>query len=324
MLRSTFVLMLSLALTFGSLVPSAIAKGPKITDPNQGGDDFALQGEYSGEVEIDGDRVKAGVQVVALGGGEFKFVGYPLGLPGDGWDPSMEAVQATSTGTTLEFEHLEIKGELTPGKLTLLRNGETVGVLNKVERKSPTLGAKPPEGATVLFDGSSPEQWNNGRLDGDLLMQGTTSKSRFGNHRVHIEFRLPFQPQDRGQARGNSGIYLQGRYEVQMLDSFGLEGEQNECGGIYSIKAPDLNMCFPPLAWQTYDIDFSAAVFEDGELKQPARMTVKHNGVVIHKDVELPKSTTAAPMKVGPEDGPIYLQDHGSPVRYRNIWVVEQ
>jgi hypothetical protein len=156
-------------------------------------------------------------------------------------------------------------------------------------------------------------------------MQGINSKSTFRDFTIHVEFRIPFEPTKRGQGRGNSGLYLQGRYEVQMLDSFGLEGRNNECGGIYGIKDPDVNMALPPLAWQTYDIDYTAAKFDAASKKiANARITVKHNGVVIHQDVELPKGTTAAPVKEGPEPGPIHLQDHGNPVRYRNIWVVEK
>jgi hypothetical protein len=132
-------------------------------------------------------------------------------------------------------------------------------------------------------------------------------------------------PYARGQGRANSGCYLQGRYEVQILDSFGLEGKNNECGGIYTIKDPDVNMCFPPLAWQTYDIDYTAAKYdESGKKTAHARMTVKHNGVLIHENVELTKATTAAPVKEGPEPGPIYIQDHGNPIRFRNIWVAEK
>ena len=94
-------------------------------------------------------------------------------------------------------------------------------------------------------------------------------------------------------------------------------------GGIYSIKAPDFNACFPPLSWQTYDIDFTAAEFENGEKVKSARMTVTLNGFVIQDDVELTQATTASPLEEGSEDGPVYLQDHGNPVVYRNIWAAE-
>jgi hypothetical protein len=152
-----------------------------------------------------------------------------------------------------------------------------------------------------------------------------TSKQKFGNCQVHLEFRTPFQLTASGQGRGNSGCYLQGRYEVQVLDSFGLEGLDNECGGIYSIARPSVNMCYPPLSWQTYDIDFTAATYDDAGAKlKNARMTVRHNGVVIHNDVECDHATTAAPVAEGAEPGPLYLQDHGNPVRYRNIWIVEK
>jgi hypothetical protein len=216
--------------------------------------------------------------------------------------------------------------KVTPKAITVTSSdGARRGELKKVERKSPTLGKKPPADAVVLFDGKSTDAWQKGRLSDDgLLMQGVTSKQAFGSHSLHIEFRLPYMPHARGQARGNSGLYLQGRYEVQMLDSFGLEGKNNECGGIYTIAEPKVNMCYPPLAWQTYDIDYTAAEFEGEKKTKNARITVKHNGVTIHDNVELTHATTASPLKEGPEPGPVYLQDHGNPVRYRNIWVVEK
>ncbi|RPI79213.1 MAG: DUF1080 domain-containing protein, partial [Planctomycetaceae bacterium] len=191
----------------------------------------------------------------------------------------------------------------------------------------PTLGAKPPEGAVVLFDGTEPtfkKHWRDGaRISGNMLEQGATSVDLFRDFSIHLEFRLPYMPHARGQGRGNSGLYYQGRFETQVLDSFGLEGKDNECGGIYSIKNPDLNMCLPPLVWQTYDAEFTAARFnDDGKKIANARVTVRHNGVLIHEDVELPQITTAAPNQESPEPGPIYLQDHGNPVRYRNIWVL--
>ncbi len=110
-----------------------------------------------------------------------------------------------------------------------------------------------------------------------------------------------------------------------MLDSFGLAGKHNECGGIYEIRDPSVNMCFPPLQWQTYDVDFTAAKFDDsGKKTANVRMTVLHNGVRIHDNIEVPRSTRAAPLAEGPEPGFIHLQNHGNPVRYRNIWVVEK
>ena len=160
-----------------------------------------------------------------------------------------------------------------------------------------------------------------GEYLGKAINPDSGEKETFGDHVLHLEFRLPYKPKARGQGRGNSGLYLQGRFEVQMLDSFGLEGKHNECGGVYSIRPPDVNMCLPPMAWQTYDVEFTAARFEDGKKTASARMTVRHNGVVIHKDAELPRHTTAAPVKDGPGAGPVYLQSHGNPVRYRNVWV---
>ena len=143
-----------------------------------------------------------------------------------------------------------------------------------------------------------------------LLMEGVNSvRNNFKNFTLHIEFRLPYMPKARGQSRGNSGMYLLGT-ETQMLDSFGLSGEANECGGLYKWKRPDINMCYPPLRWQTYDVEFKAA--ENGN---PSVMTVKHNGVVIHNNVQLRKRNS---------QGNIHLQNHSNPVRYRNIWIAEK
>ena len=201
-------------------------------------------------------------------------------------------------------------------------NSAVQGELKKVVRRSETLGAKPPKDAMVLFDGSSPKKFKNGRMtDNGLLMEGTTSLDMFQSGHLHIEFQLSYMPFARGQGRSNSGVYLQGRYEVQVLDSFGLTGEHNECGGIYSVKKPDVNMCLPPLSWQTYDVEFTAAKFDDsGKKTANARMTVRHNGTVIHDNVEVDHRTTASPLAEGVEPGPLYLQNHSNPVRYRNIW----
>lgn len=262
--------------------------------------DFLLQGEYA--------KLGVGVHVIAQGGSKFQIVTYKGGLPGLGSDGK---AASRNDGSADEVRKL-------------LRAG-----FQKIHRKSVTLGDKPPQGATVLFDGTedSLKNWKKGaRMTKDgLLMPGVTSVPTFGDHFVHVEFLLPYKPTARGQGRGNSGLYVQGRYETQMLDSFGLKGLHNECGGIYSISAPILNACLPPLSWQTYDVDYTAARFDDnGKKTADAHMTVRLNGLVIHDDVKLPHRTTASPLKEGPQPGPVFLQNHGNPVRFRNIWVLQR
>jgi hypothetical protein len=299
---------------------------PAYADPAMTDADFPFQGEYSGEVPVGGSPLKLGVQVVALGDGAFDVVAYPGGLPGDGWQaPTKLKGKGKRDGAAVAFEIVDPEGKTHKASI---KDGAIVSEdgnvkMPKVERKSPTLGTKAPAGATVVFDGKGVEKLEGGKMTPDgLLMQGVTSKESFGDATWHIEFRLPYQPKDRGQGRGNSGAYIQGAYEIQMLDSFGLDGLNNECGGVYSVAAPAVNMCLPPLQWQTYDIDFTAPKY-DGEKKvSPARMTVRHNGVVIHENVAVNQIT---PGGTGGDEkrvkGPLHLQDHGNPVRYRNIWV---
>jgi len=130
-------------------------------------------------------------------------------------------------------------------------------------------------------------------------------------------------PNAKGQARGNSGVYLQGRYEVQVLDSYGLDSKDNDCGGIYEVAKPLVNACKAPTVWQSYDIEFHAPVFRDGKKVSPPRVSVIHNGVQIHKDVAVTVDNTRSGLGGDPSTpGPIMLQDHGNPVQYRNIWVV--
>ncbi len=294
--------------------------------------DFEIQGEYTGTAKSADTEFKAGVQIIALGEGRFHAVAYPGGLPGDGWDGvnKLESDGELADGVLQDgvvvFSGDQIRVEIADGVLRVLSSDdEVIAKLKKVQRTSETLGAKPPDGAIVLFDGSNAAEFPGAKMTDDgLLIAGATSGRKFQDCQLHVEFLLPFMPDARGQARGNSGCYLQGRYEVQMLDSFGLVGEDNECGGIYTIKAPDTNMCYPPLSWQTYDIDYTAAKYEGGKKVANGTLTVKHNGVVVHKDVELPEATRGAPLAEGPEPGPIFLQDHGNPVRYRNIWLVEK
>ncbi len=310
--------------------PSTLAATAAFAKQETTDEDFAFQGEYVGELTGADDVGKLGVQVIALGKGKFKAVGYHGGLPGEGWngeEPMRPESMGERSGDSMTLSDQFGTATISNGVMTVVSpDGNPLGTLKKIARESRTLNKVPGEGAIVLFDGKSADQWENGKLSDDgLLLPGTTSKQKFGSHQLHIEFRIPFQPEQSGQYRGNSGVYLQGRYEVQMLDSFGLQGKDNECGGLYSVKACDLNMCFPPLTWQTYDIEYTAAQYESETLIAKPRVTVYHNGVKIHDNVELPgdRNSTAAPVQPGPEPGPIYLQDHGNPVRYRNIWVLE-
>lgn len=310
--------------------PVTFAEKDAAADPKKVDADYHVQGEYSGDVTLEGDaKTKYGVQVVALGDGKFKAAIYPGGLPGDGWDRqnrkvSGEAINAE--GMTV-LKSKDFAGTIKDKVLTLTKpDGKEIGKLARVDRKSPSLGAPVPEGGIVLFDGKNADEWQGGKVTEDgLLEKGATTKRKFKDILLHVEFMTPYEPKKSGQGRGNSGVYLQGRYEVQVLDSFGLEGKNNEAGGIYGISDPMINLCFPPLTWQTYDIEYTAARFDAaGKKVTNAKMTVKHNGVLVQRDVEIKGGTTAAPNKEGPEDGPIHLQDHGNPVRYRNIWVVEK
>ncbi len=151
------------------------------------------------------------------------------------------------------------------------------------------------------------------------------TKRTFKDFKLHIEFRTPFMPEARGQGRGNSGVYLQNRYEIQVLDSYGLEPKDNECGGIYQVGAPLVNVCYPPGQWQTYDITFQAPRFDgSGNKEKDAVVTVLHNGVTIHDQRPIPHPTGGALDSNVSEPGGVYLQDHGNLVEFRNIWLVEE
>ena len=326
-MRTLSLSLLALCVLAGGL---AIAqdKNKPILDEKEGGVDFQIQGEYTGTVKTDDGDGKLGVQVIALGDGNFHAVAHIGGLPGDGWD-GKEKVEADGKleDGVVTFERKDKgKGVLKDGVLTVSdAEGNPVVTLKKVIRKSETLGKKAPEGAVVLFDGKNADAFQGGKMTDDgNLMHGCTSKELFGSFDLHLEFQLSYMPYARGQGRSNSGCYMQGRYEVQVLDSFGLAGKNNECGGIYEIKDPDLNMCFPPLSWQTYDVEYTEAKYEGDKKIKNATMTVRHNGVLVHKDAELPRGTRAHPVKEGPEPGPIYFQNHGNPLKYRNIWVVKK
>lgn len=197
--------------------------------------------------------------------------------------------------------------------------------------------APPPKDALILFDGSDLSHWRS-RKDGgearwnvrDGYMEvapgagDILSRRLFNDCQLHLEFWLPLMADKMGQARSNSGIYLQGRYEVQVLDSYGLVSKDNDCGGIYKVAAPMRNACKKPEYWQSYDILFRAPrVDQAGKTVQKGRVTVLHNHAVIHDGQEFDAMVTTSGLPGDfREPGPLLLQDHGNLVRYRNIWVI--
>lgn len=330
LLRSLLVVLLSGLHVVPVLAASGErpANSPKVAQSRyETGHDFDLQGEYTGLISGGYRREPVGLQVVSLGKGEFSAIEYHGGLPGAGWDGQQRHKAEGKGGTSsaiLAGEQRKVA--LVNGQLWL-RDGDSIlrALLKKSTRSSPTLGLAPPAGATILFNGGDTANLKGARVTEDgLLQEGAITAQPYQDFILHVEFRLPYMPEARGQGRANSGIYIQERYEVQILDSFGLDGLANECGGLYKTREPDLNMCLPPLTWQTYDIDFRAARFdESGQKIENARLTVLHNGVPVQHNVEIPNKTGAGRPE-GPEARPIKFQDHSNPVRFRNIWIVDR
>ncbi len=201
------------------------------------------------------------------------------------------------------------------------------------EDLKPTLGAKPPAGATVLFDGSGLEGWT-GYADGggtanwpvadEILTVGKgpiAFLKPVGSYKLHLEFNVPYMPDQTGQGRGNSGVYIHGRYEVQVLDSYGLKAQDNDCAAIYKQHAPKVNACLPPLRWQSYDITFHAPRLDGDKVAKKARITVVHNGVTVIDDAEIEPTPGGTDVENQAEGAALLLQDHGNPVQFRNIWI---
>jgi hypothetical protein len=290
----------------------------------------AVQGFYEGS--LDGGK-KFEARVVATGKGTYKVF---VRLPADGvkvtkveLDGKTEADAARFAGKgagadwSASTADGAIKGTRTPGGAFTLK---------RLDRQSPTAGAKPPQGAIVLLDGKDFSEmvkqpgkdgkelaWKilNGAIE--VPKGGMTTKRRFdGSFKLHVEFKCPLQPEGRSQGRANSGVYLPNGDEIQVLDSFGMTTYKGGgCGGLYAFKDPDAFddfslASFPPLAWQTYDVEYRVEK-KDGKPVGKPRVTVVHNGIKIHDN---------APLQFDAKVGPFHFQDHGDPVQYRNLWVL--
>ena len=199
---------------------------------------------------------------------------------------------------------------------------------------APAAPAPVPSDAIVLFDGKDLSAWNGGEhwpiADGaaTTAKESITSKQAFGDCQIHLEFATPSKVEGSGQGRGNSGLYLMGQYEVQILDSFDNETYfDGQCGAIYKQQPPTVNACRKPGEWQTYDILFTAPRFtEDGQVEKPGYVTVLHNGVCVHNHFELQGSTSyTEPAKYSKHADklPLHIQFHGNTTRFRSIWLRE-
>lgn len=321
---------------------------PDPVEPAASDPDFAIQGEYRGALQPAGAPLAA--QIIALGNGEFRAVFEPGGLPGEGFEGVKVDVDGRRDGETAHFApDIDARAVDTGGQrgnyTAMVSDGVLTGTdesgqsftLRRVIRESPTLAKQPPEGAVVLFNGTNtnefihgePNDYPNTYFPGEggmtadgLLKEGATTLQDFRDCLLHVEFRVPFEPDKDPNYRGNSGVYLQGAYEVNILDSLGLRGAEKDNGVIWGVRDPDVNMSFPPLSWQTFDIDFVAARYAGGEKIQNARMTVYFNGILVHDDVEIPGATSHNPLPERNQPGPVFLQANPFPVRFRYIWVL--
>jgi len=288
---------------------------PTWTDPEVAAKEFrgfTHLGEY-----VKGNKA---IQVVPAEG-KFYLSIYQGGLPGEGWNGGV-------------IEHQWIEADAIESRLRGLR---------KVDRAAKLEYPQPPENAIVLFAGDKQDNWAFGKTTnkGLLIAGAKTKKDDFTDLKLHFETRIPLRPtlQLAHPDRGNSGVFLLGAYEVQICDTFGIDFKPDRwevdrvrkrpdtwCGAIYGLREADVNVCLPPLVWQTFDIEFIAARFNGDTKVSDAKMSVHQNGVLIHENVSLEEGTGGGPKGPHPEvaSGPIYFQSHGSPNEFRNIWVVER
>lgn len=302
--------------------------------------EIELQGNFEGSATSPtGETMPLTAQIVALGQGKHvakiivgdatvEVKGMTKGKPEDGLCLYEETIDLGA-----DVGKVKVSGKVENKVFSGTAEGSD-GIhkfsLNRVEKGSPTLGQKAPEGAIVLQDGTNMNAWIQEPYwdvrNGVMNMSGNSirTKEEFPSVQLHLEFKTPFMPsaEPGSQQRGNSGVYVMGRYEVQVLDSFTDEPKDNLCGGIYQKAVPTTKACLPPEEWQTYDIEFHAPKFDaSGAKTADAVITVKHNGITIHNNVKLPSPTPGGVSDQEAPKGVLMLQDHHDRVEYRNIWL---
>ena len=318
----------SLSLLVLALGASAYAQGKGGEPPLN-----PIMGEFAGTfTPAGGQAIKAEAKVIADQNNTYRVVVlYPaadakatrVNLPGAGKDD------------TVTIQSGDWSGTVTKDALKLTAKGGAAAEMKRVERKSPTLGQKPPAGALVLlpYEEGKPtnlDQWVKNEWtcqpDGSIATRGADIRTikDFGSFKLHVEFRVPFMPASRDQGRGNSGVFLHGRHDFHILDSFGLPLTPVDCAAIFGFKAPDADAALPPGVWQTYDIDFKAPEIDAaGKQTKGMVVTVIFNGVKVQDAVEV-KHVSGGNWGEPAKTGPVRLQFHYNAVRFRNIWLVEE
>ncbi len=294
-----------------------------------------FMGQYKGTFYPDSKvTMPATATVVDEGQGDYR-----INIHAVSSDPALEGADIEIMGREFGPQvHLssraggyDWRGEIKDSRLVAKSHYGQRFELEKIVSKSPRAGAKPPTGAVILLpfkegvkadlSGWTNEFWkarNNGIMECAKGKGANKTSREFSDiKQLHVEFRLPLEPDGRGQHRANSGVYVIDAYEVQILDSFGLVHTSGDCGGLYGVARAKVNASLPPETWQTYDITFRAPRLDDsGNAKELPEITVIFNGVKIHDKQKIPKRRHTT-------EGPIQLQDHGHNIQFRNIWLVE-
>lgn len=325
------VLMLAWMLMLGSQAQAWEKKEFKKVFPEKGA---AFMGAYVGQWEHEDTIPEAAAMVIGMGGNKYRVI---VTTQLDMRAPiQLDKVFKAKKGK-IKIKEGHFYGVISEKDGTFIggRGDEKTFVMEKTDRLSPYMHRLPPDGADVLYKGEGFDAWQDPtgwvELDNKVMMVTPDggyliSKKAYTDVTLHVEFRLSYMPKKRGQGRSNSGVFISDEYEIQVLDSFGIGGLYNECGALYKTSAPRVNATFPPLQWQTYDIVFKNAVYDEETKKiiNP-RITVWHNGVLVHSDEELPwvpgHSAKDRAETHHLKSGHIRLQAHNDFVQYRNVWV---